>query len=134
MRHRRREGEAPADAAAARATVGEALKIKDVNKPEVYAALATLTGDIGQQVKGYGAIKAVPAAATTNVRNDMYLASDAVRVMGTRPPGFDDADLAKLKSLRSSLDSGTKFIPTWWRCRLPLRSASARWSARSASS
>ena len=103
----------PADAAAARATVGEALKTKDVNKPEIYAALATLTGDIGQQVKSYGAIKAVPAAATTNVRNDMYLASDAVRVMGAHPPGFDDADMAKLKSLRSSLDSGTKFIPTW---------------------
>ena len=103
----------PADAAAARATVGEALKSKDVNKPEVYAALATLTADIGQQVKGYGAIKAVPAAATPNVRNDMYLASDAVRVMGAHPPGFDDADMAKLKSLRSSLDSGTKFIPTW---------------------
>ena len=34
---------APADVAAARATVGEALKTKDVNKPEVYAALATLT-------------------------------------------------------------------------------------------
>ena len=103
----------PSDAAAARATVGEALKSKDVNKPEIYAALATLTGDIGQQVKSYGAIKAVPAAATTNVRNDMYLASDAVRVMGAHPPGFDDADMAKLKSLRSSLDSGTKFIPTW---------------------
>ena len=51
-----------ADAAAARDTVGDALKTKDVNKPEVYAALATLTGDIGQQVKNYGAIKAVPAA------------------------------------------------------------------------
>ena len=103
----------PTDAAEARATVGEALKSKDANKPEVYAALATLTADIGQQVKDYGAIKAVPAAATTNVRNDMYLASDAVRVMGAHPPGFDDADMTKLKSLRSSLDSGTKFIPTW---------------------
>jgi PiT family inorganic phosphate transporter len=103
----------PADAVAARATVGNALKAKDVNKPEVYAALATLTGDIGQQVKSYGAIKAVPAAATQNVRNDMYLASDAVRVMGATPAGFDSADIGKLKSLRSSLDSGTKFIPTW---------------------
>jgi len=103
----------PADAAAARATVGEALQTRAVNKPEVYAALATLTGDIGQQVKNYGAIKAVPAAATPNVRNDMYLASDAVRVMGASPAGFDSADTAKLKSLRSSLDSGTRFIPTW---------------------
>ena len=104
---------APADAAAARATVGEALKSKEVNKPEVYAALAVLTADIGRQVKNYGAIKSVPAAATPNVRNDMYLASDAVRVMGANPPGFDTDDMGKLKSLRSSLDSGTKFIPTW---------------------
>ena len=104
---------APADVAAARATVGEALKTKDVNKPEVYAALATLTSDIGRQVKEYGSIKTVPAAATPNVRNDMYLASDAVRVMGANPPGFDAEDMGKLKSLRSSLDSGTKFIPTW---------------------
>jgi inorganic phosphate transporter, PiT family len=104
---------APADAAVARAAVGEALKAKDVNKPEVYAALAALTADIGRQVKNYGAIKAVPAAATPNVRNDMYLASDAVRVMGAHPPGFDEADISKLRSLRSSLDSGTKFIPAW---------------------
>jgi inorganic phosphate transporter, PiT family len=104
---------APADVAAARATVGEALKTKDVNKPEIYAALATLTSDIERQVKEYGSIKTVPAAATPNVRNDMYLASDAVRVIGAHPPGFDAEDMGKLKSLRSSLDSGTKYIPTW---------------------
>jgi PiT family inorganic phosphate transporter len=103
----------PADAAAARVTVGNALKTKAVNTPEDYAALATLTSDIGRQVKDYGAIKAVPAGATPNVRNDMYLASDAVRLMGANPPGFDAEDMGKLKSLRASLDSGTKFIPTW---------------------
>ena len=101
------------DAAAARATVGSALKTRSVNNPDVYAALASLTQDIGRQVKSYGAIKAVPAAATQNVRNDMYLASDAVRVMGKSPAGFDDADTAKLASLRHALDSGTRFIPTW---------------------
>src|ERR1700710_1361625 len=41
----------PADAVAARTTVGSALKTKVVNRPEVYAALTTLTGDIAQQVK-----------------------------------------------------------------------------------
>ena len=102
-----------ADTAAARDVVGNALKTKEVNKPDVYAALAALTGDIGRQVKDYGAIKRVPAAATQNVRNDMYLASDAVRVMGAHPAGFSEADMTKLKSLRSSLDSGTKFIPVW---------------------
>ena len=103
----------PANARAARATVGEALKAKDVNKPDVYAALAVLTNDISQQVKNVGAIKAIPAASTQNVRNDMYLASDAVRVMGPHAPGFNDDDQRKLASLRSSLDSGTRFIPLW---------------------
>jgi hypothetical protein len=41
----------------------------------------------------------------------MYLASDAVRIMGTKPPGFNDGDVANLKSIRPSLDGGTKFIP-----------------------
>jgi PiT family inorganic phosphate transporter len=103
----------PGEAAAARATVGDALKTKALNKPEVYAALATLTGDIGQQVKNYHNIRDVPAAATSNVRNDMYLASDAVRVMGAGPEGFSAADMTTLKSMRSALDSGTKFIPIW---------------------
>ena len=104
---------APADANNARARVGDALKAKEVSKPEVYAALAVLTTDIGRQVKDYGAIKSVPAGATQNVRNDMYLASDAIRVMGVKPEGFSDDDLGKLKQFRGSLDNGTKFIPTW---------------------
>jgi PiT family inorganic phosphate transporter len=106
-------GAAPKDAAAARAIVGDALKTRDVNNTAVYGALGVLTADIADQVKGYGGIKAVPAAATQNVRNDMYLASDAVRVMGAHPEGFSETDMTALKSLRSSLDSGTKYIPTW---------------------
>ncbi len=101
------------DAEAARATVREALKTRQVNDPKVYAALATLTGDVGSQVKQYGTIRAVPAAATQNVRNDMYLASDAVHVMGKAPAGFDAGDMGKLKSLEGSLNSGTRYIPLW---------------------
>jgi PiT family inorganic phosphate transporter len=103
----------PAEATEARAIMGKALQTRDVNKPEVFAALVTLTGDIGQQVKSYHTISQVPAAATSNVRNDMYLASDAVRVMGASPAGFSSLDMTVMKSLRSALDGGTKFIPTW---------------------
>ena len=103
----------PTDKAGARATVGDALKSRNLNKPEVFAALASLTADIGQQVTSYGALKEIPAAATSNVRNDMYLTSDAVRVMGSSPAGFQAEEVGKLKSLRGALDSGTKFIPTW---------------------
>ncbi|HTC10482.1 MAG TPA: hypothetical protein VK726_17095 [Acetobacteraceae bacterium] len=78
----------PTEAAAARATVGKALQTRDVNKPEVFAALATLTGGMGQHVKNYHTIGDVPAAVTPNVRNDVHLAADAVRVMGAAPAGF----------------------------------------------
>ena len=101
------------DAPAARSVVGEALKTKAVNTPQVYAALATLSGEISQQVKNYGAIKKVSAAATPNVRNDMYLTSDAVRLMGAKPPGFDKSQIATLKAFRNALDAGTKYIPIW---------------------
>ncbi|RAI61133.1 inorganic phosphate transporter [Roseicella frigidaeris] len=103
----------PASAAAARGVIGDALKTRQVGSPEVFAALATLTADISRQVQSYGAIRAVPASVTANVRNDMYLTSDAVRVMGQHPPGFSEAELASLKSLRAALDHSTKFIPTW---------------------
>ena len=65
--------------AAARSTVGEALRVKKVNTPQVFDALGVLSGDIVPQVKAYGSIKRVPAAATPNLRNDMYLVSDAPR-------------------------------------------------------
>ncbi len=105
------ETPAPADAAAARAKVGEALKTKEVNNPAVFGAMAVLTRDIVEQVKTHGAVGAVPAAVTSNVRNDMYLASDAVRVM--KADGFSGDEMDKLKSMRGALDSGTKFIPPW---------------------
>ena len=107
------QASAPTDAKAARATVGDALKTKQIDKPEVFAALSSITGDIAGQVKNYGALKSVPAAATPNVRNDMYLAGEAVRVLGAHPAGFSDDDLGKLKRLRGSLEAGTRFIPTW---------------------
>ena len=102
---------APADAAAARAVVGEALKTKVVNTPPVFAAMAVLGDTIAHEVQNYGAVKAVPASVTGNVRNDMYLASDAVRVM--KPDGFSGEEMGKLKAMRGQLDAGTKFIPDW---------------------
>ncbi len=97
----------------ARTAVNTALKTKQVNDPAVYAALAVMTGGISQQVQGYGTLKQIPASVTPNVRNDMYEASDAVRVMGAHPEGFTDDELGKLKDLRGAMDSGTRFIPLW---------------------
>ena len=80
----------------------------------VYPALAALMRDIADQVRGYGSLAAVPADKVGNTRNDMYLTSEALRtlpkVQGSQLSPEDGKVLAKYKS---SLDTSTKFIPTW---------------------
>ncbi len=65
------------------------------------------------QVQDYGAIKRVPAAAMQNVRNDMFLASEAVHRMEKQHVAFNGDENAALKNWKGELDAGTKFIPRW---------------------
>ncbi len=109
----RADGAAQPDAAQARKTVAAALKAKELNRPEVFGALAALSADIADVVKNYGSIRQVPAAATSNVRNDMYLAADAIRLLSKSGASFSEADTKTLKSYTDLLNSGTRYIPDW---------------------
>ena len=108
---------APASVDEARATVGAALPTRQIDKPEVYAALGVLAKDIGERVKSYGAIRLVPAAATPNMRNDMYMEGEAVRLLTKDKDKaaqlFPGAEGATLKSYMTALNNGTRFIPGW---------------------
>src|SRR5262249_46456769 len=46
-----------------------------------FPALAGLVKEIARQVSEYGSIRKVPAEAVGNTRNDMYLASEAIRFL-----------------------------------------------------
>ena len=82
--------------------------------PELVPAMAVLSGQIGAQVKGYGSLSKVPAEAMANVRNDMYLASEAIRLMDKDKVGHFDADTsAKLLTFKKQIDDATRFIPLW---------------------
>jgi PiT family inorganic phosphate transporter len=99
---------------AARARVSDALKTKQVDKPEVYAALAAVSGDIAGEVATYGSIRKVPAAATPNVRNDMYLVGDGLRLLEkSKTAHFSAAEAKTLKTFKTGLEHGTRFIPNW---------------------
>ena len=97
----------------ARSTVADAVRDRKVDNERTFAALSALADDIGRQVQEHGSIRRIPAAATANVRNDMYLASDAIRLMRKQGVAFDAAETAKLAAYQSALDDATKFIPTW---------------------
>ena len=103
-------GPAPADA---RATIGAYLRTRQFS-PEVMSALAQLSRDIKLQIEQHGSLRLLPAATVQNVRNDMYLASEAIRRFAKDPAvtlAKADADLLKL--YKSELDVATRFIPVW---------------------
>ncbi len=82
--------------------------------PQLIPALAALTGHIGEEVKGYGSLAKVPAEAMGNVRNDMYLASESIRLMDKNKVGNFDADTSsKLQLFKQQIDNATRFIPLW---------------------
>jgi len=82
--------------------------------PALVPALAALVGDIGEQVKTYGSLDRVPPRASSNVRNDMYLASEAIRVMEKDKVVTFDADTRdKLKAFSDYISEATRFIPPW---------------------
>ncbi|MCE7795298.1 inorganic phosphate transporter [Sphingobium sufflavum] len=107
-------GSTPAlSAPAARQTVTTYIANKSY-EPSTTPALAVLVKDIDRQVGEYGSLAKVPAAAVENVRNDMYLASEAIKRLGKdKAAGLDDAQKDALGDYKKSLDAGTRFIPLW---------------------
>jgi PiT family inorganic phosphate transporter len=103
-------GTKPTDA---RAVLSEYVRTHEY-KPVVLDALVEMAGSIGTQVHDYGALAKVPASAVSNVRNDMYLVSEAIRnVEKSSAVSFDADTKANLKAFRKQIDDATKFIPLW---------------------
>ncbi len=83
-------------------------------EPATVLAVRQLIGDLARELATYKSFQAVPARDRIRVRNEMYLASEALRLMaGTRRPAFTPAESAALTRYRAQLDGNTKFIPTW---------------------
>jgi PiT family inorganic phosphate transporter len=79
-----------------------------------YPALASLIQEIGKQIKDYDKISEIPFAAVGNTRNDIYLASEAIRFLEKDKNSELSADDKKaLKNYKTEIDKATKFIPTW---------------------
>ena len=96
-----------------RATVTAYLHNRKL-QPATVPALRDLVENVNREVVLYKAFKSVPAEDQSNVRNDMYLASEALRQMQKdRNPAFTPQQTGALDNYRTHLDSATKFIPTW---------------------
>ncbi len=97
----------------ARAEVTDFIRTKQI-QPDTILALRELVEDLNHEVALYKEFKAVPANQQTNVRNDMYVASEAIRLMQkNHNPAFTKDENAALTNYKSKVDKATKFIPTW---------------------
>jgi len=105
----------------ARADVTDYIRTKQM-QPDTIVALRELVEDLNHEVALYKVFKSVPAADQTNVRNDMYVASEAIRlieksdaalVKANKQPMFSAEEHAALTSYKSKVDKATKFIPDW---------------------
>ena len=79
-----------------------------------YPSLAALIREISNEMKNYGSVAKIPFAIVGNTRNDMYLASEAIRFLSKdKESSLTEGDKKVLKDYKEQLDQATKFIPTW---------------------
>ena len=97
----------------ARAEVTDYIRTKQI-QPDTVLALRELVEDLNHEVALYKEFKSVPPGQQTNVRNDMYVASEGIRLMQkNHNPVFTPDENAALANYKSKVDKATKFIPTW---------------------
>ncbi|WP_323123457.1 inorganic phosphate transporter [Burkholderia alba] len=77
-------------------------------------AVQQLSNSLAIAVGASGSIADVPQGEADNVRNTMYLVSEAIRLMEkSGQPAFAPDDKKAIDNYRTQLDHSTKFIPTW---------------------
>jgi PiT family inorganic phosphate transporter len=83
-------------------------------QPDTMLALRELVADASSELALSRDVKARSAKEQTTIRNDMYVASEAIRLMQNDSKAVFTADEnTALISYRSKIDKSTKFIPDW---------------------
>ena len=82
--------------------------------PNTMLALRSLINGIGTEISQYRELKGVPQDKVRNFRNDMYVVSEALRLIKkSKQPEFSTADAVVIDNYKKHIDDATKFIPAW---------------------
>jgi len=96
-----------------RTTLSDYIRSKDYNA-NVLPALSSVISNISGEVKQSGSLAKVPTESVENVRNEMYLVSEAIRLLDKNENVKLDSDTkSNLKAFKKEIDDATKFIPIW---------------------
>ncbi|RFU48361.1 inorganic phosphate transporter [Paraburkholderia sp. DHOC27] len=83
-------------------------------KPDTLPALKQITDTIADQVAQSGSIANLPQDLVDNVRNNMYVASEALQLIEkTKAIKFAPDDATAIDAYRKQMDHATRFIPSW---------------------
>jgi inorganic phosphate transporter, PiT family len=97
----------------ARSDLTDYIRTKNFT-PNTMLAARQMAVEIQNEVISYKTLSGVPADQQQNVRNDMYVESEALRLMAkSGNPKFTSPENAALANYKKHLDLSTKFIPSW---------------------
>jgi inorganic phosphate transporter, PiT family len=97
----------------ARDEVTDYIRTKEFT-PNTMLALREMVNGVGTEMAQFKDLAAVPHEHVRNFRNDMYLVSEAIRIMQkSGKPVIATADAAILKNYKGHIDKATRFIPLW---------------------
>ena len=83
-------------------------------KDDTMLALRQYINEVGNEVKEFGQMKNVPTNRMANLRNDMYVESETIRLVDKAGKTQFTADDRKvLDNYKKNVDTATKFIPLW---------------------
>jgi PiT family inorganic phosphate transporter len=97
----------------ARQELTDYIKSKNFT-PNTMLALRQMVEEIDREIVTYKTLASVPAGQQQNVRNNMYVVSEAMRIMAkNKNPNFTASDAKVLVNYKKYLDESTRFIPSW---------------------
>lgn len=83
-------------------------------RPETVPAVRNLVNEAGAELAAYKSFQAVPAQDQTQLRNDMYLAGEALHMMiKSHKPAFTAQEVTALNDYDAMSTKSTQFIPDW---------------------
>jgi PiT family inorganic phosphate transporter len=96
-----------------RAAVTDYIRTRDFT-PATMVGIQTIVNNLANEAQTYGQLKSVPAKDIPNFRNNMYLVSEALRLMKkANTPAIAAGDWLVLDNYKKHIDDITKFIPIW---------------------
>lgn len=89
------------------------LKTSGTERPETWAALGTVSGQIGSKLANQASLSNISVADRRDLRSDLYLVAETIGKLDRNGDFTDNNEREQVQDARRGMDRMTKFIPPW---------------------